>query len=243
MATLCLRRLNLSRLTSVNRCEIIWSASPLITNSLISHYNRRQLSKKVENEKEGLFQRFKSMYRNYWYVLVPVHLVTSAAWFGGFYYMAKSGVDIPGILESWNVNESITSKLRDSHMGYLAVSYALYKVSTPIRYTVTIGGTTISINYLRKWGYIKPVPSTDRLREMYKERKENLMESFKETKGYYKEKKEDFYDSVKDKKVELQIKRDRLKTQKDKVVKDLEDSLGKIKKNHKSTECSSHPKR
>lgn len=36
-----------------------------------------------------LFKRFKQMYREYWYVLVPVHLVTSAAWFGGFYYLAK----------------------------------------------------------------------------------------------------------------------------------------------------------
>lgn len=38
------------------------------------------------------------------------------------------------------------------------------------------GGTTISINYLKKWGYIKPVPSKEKLKEMYKERKENLKE-------------------------------------------------------------------
>lgn len=49
---------------------------------------------KNENEKDDmkkltLFQKFKKMYRDYWYVLVPVHLVTSAAWFGSFYYMAK----------------------------------------------------------------------------------------------------------------------------------------------------------
>lgn len=38
------------------------------------------------NEKPGLIQRFKQMYRDYWYVLLPVHMVTSAMWFGGFYY-------------------------------------------------------------------------------------------------------------------------------------------------------------
>lgn len=51
-------------------------------------------SKDKENEQDKmkkltLFQKFKQMYRDYWYVLVPVHLVTSAAWFGSFYYMAK----------------------------------------------------------------------------------------------------------------------------------------------------------
>lgn len=49
---------------------------------------------KVTAEKKlSIFQRFKQMYKDYWYVLVPVHLVTSAAWFGGFYYMAKRYVN------------------------------------------------------------------------------------------------------------------------------------------------------
>lgn len=43
-----------------------------------------------EKEKKlTLFQKFKKMYKEYWYVLVPVHLITSAGWFGSFYYMAK----------------------------------------------------------------------------------------------------------------------------------------------------------
>lgn len=242
MATLCLRTLSVYRFTNVNTREILWPATQLIYNRSVPHYLNnfpRQFSSKTDtkgsHEKQGLFQKFKSMYRDYWYVLVPVHLVTSAAWFGGFYYMAKSGVDIVGILESWNVSEKITDKLKDSHMGYLAVSYALYKLSTPLRYTVTIGGTTLSINYLQKWGYIKPVPSADWLKERYKERKENILESFKE-------KKDDFYESVKDSKIELQIKKNSLKMQKDKVVKGLEGSLGKIKKTSNSTECRTQPK-
>lgn len=35
---------------------------------------------------KGLFLKFKEMYRDYWYVLVPVHMATSAIWFGSFYY-------------------------------------------------------------------------------------------------------------------------------------------------------------
>jgi len=170
------------------------------------------------------------MYRDYWYVLVPVHLITSAAWFGGFYYLAKSGVDIAGILESLKVSETITHSLKDSSMGYVAVSYLLYKLATPLRYTVTLGGTTISINYLKEWGYIKPVPSRTQLKEMYKERRENIMETIKETKGFYKEKKENIMESVSETKMQLKMQKNQLKDQKNMLVKDLEKGLKKIKK-------------
>lgn len=42
-----------------------------------------------EIEKLGLFARFKKMYKEYWYVLLPVHVVTSGFWLGGFYYLSK----------------------------------------------------------------------------------------------------------------------------------------------------------
>lgn len=52
---------------------------------------KKNVSKGVEEKEEklSLFKRFKVMYRDYWYVLVPVHIVTSTMWFGGFYFMAK----------------------------------------------------------------------------------------------------------------------------------------------------------
>lgn len=37
----------------------------------------------------GLFARFKMMYKQYWYVLVPVHVVTSTGWLLGFFYLSK----------------------------------------------------------------------------------------------------------------------------------------------------------
>lgn len=42
----------------------------------------------IDPEKLGLFARFKLMSKQYWYVLLPVHLVTSCFWFGGFYYLS-----------------------------------------------------------------------------------------------------------------------------------------------------------
>lgn len=42
-----------------------------------------------ETSKLGLFAKFKLMYKKYWYVLIPVHVVTSAGWMCGFYYLSK----------------------------------------------------------------------------------------------------------------------------------------------------------
>jgi len=129
-------------------------------------------------EKLSLYQRFKAMYKDYWYVLLPVHLVTSAGWFGGFYYLASSGVDIVALLEGLGVSEKLITPLRNGHTttGYIAISYALYKIATPLRYTVTLGGTTISINYLKRSGYIKPVPSREKLTQIYQDQKDMLKE-------------------------------------------------------------------
>lgn len=78
------------------------------------------------------------------------------------------------LLERMNVSEKIINPLRSSSVGYYALTYALYKVASPVRYAVTIGGTTWSINYLTKWGYIKPVPSKAEMQLMYEDRKERF---------------------------------------------------------------------
>lgn len=99
------------------------------------------------------------------------------------------------MLETWHVSEKLVNPLKDSSMGYIALTYAMYKVATPLRYTVTLGGTTLSINYLKKWGYIKPVPSTERMKEIYREKKGNLIESLHEKKEGIKETKEHIFKS------------------------------------------------
>lgn len=41
------------------------------------------------NQQLGLFARFKKMAKDYWYVLIPVHVATSAVWLGAFFYTSK----------------------------------------------------------------------------------------------------------------------------------------------------------
>jgi Protein of unknown function (DUF1279) len=42
-----------------------------------------------ETKALGLFARFKKMAKDYWYVLIPVHVATSCFWLGSFYYASK----------------------------------------------------------------------------------------------------------------------------------------------------------
>ncbi|XP_059176385.1 protein FAM210A-like [Physella acuta] len=127
-----------------------------------------------QTEKLSLYQRFKKTYKEHGKVLVGVHLVTSAAWFGTFYLMASSGLDIVPYLEEWNFSEKIISPFRSGGLGHVAVAYLMYKLATPARYTVTIGGTNLVIRYLKKEGKMKAVPKEDTLTSLYKEGKEKL---------------------------------------------------------------------
>jgi hypothetical protein len=54
--------------------------------------------------------------------------------------LCYSGLDVVALLENIGVGEKIINPLRNSSVGYYALTYALYKVASPARYAVTIGG-------------------------------------------------------------------------------------------------------
>lgn len=74
------------------------------------------------------------------------------------------------MLQSISISEVIIEKMKNSDLGHLAVAYLCYKIATPARYAVTLGGTTLSIKYLVKQGYIKPVPTKEQLIKMCEEK-------------------------------------------------------------------------
>ncbi|XP_037938319.1 protein FAM210A-like [Teleopsis dalmanni] len=142
-----------------------------------------------ETSKLGLFARFKLMYKKYWYVLIPVHIVTSIGWFGSFYYLSKSGVDVPSMLQYIHLSESIINKVQDSEMGHIAIAYLCYKVVTPLRYALTLGGTTVSIKYLVQAGHIKPIPSKKDIIKIYAQKKADRAAAKAEKEDKFVEKK------------------------------------------------------
>lgn len=50
-----------------------------------------------------------------------------------------SGVDVVQLLEYMNFSERYVDLIRNSSAGNWAITYALYKIFTPLRYTVTVG--------------------------------------------------------------------------------------------------------
>lgn len=79
---------NPSRQISAIRCLATTSSTRIRFTSTVSENE----SKEKLPEKLSIFQRFKRMYKEYWYVLLPVHLVTSSVWFALFYYASKRSI-------------------------------------------------------------------------------------------------------------------------------------------------------
>lgn len=52
----------------------------------------------LQDRSISLYQRFKKTFRQYGKVLIPVHLITSAVWFGTFYYAAMKLQRLHGTL-------------------------------------------------------------------------------------------------------------------------------------------------
>ncbi|XP_028044908.1 uncharacterized protein C18orf19 homolog A isoform X2 [Monomorium pharaonis] len=128
---------------------------------ILAHYSdHKQGSDGQEPQAEQkltVFQKMKQMTKDYWHVLIPVHVITSIGWVAIFYTAVINGVDVVQLLEYMNFSEKYVDLVRNSNAGNWAIIYALYKIFTPLRYTVTVGGTTMAIRQLSKLGYVKPL--------------------------------------------------------------------------------------
>ncbi|XP_030003287.1 uncharacterized protein C18orf19 homolog A [Sphaeramia orbicularis] len=130
----------------------------------------------LQDSSLGLGSRFKLALQQYGKVLIPVHLITSAAWFGSFYCAAMNGMDVVPLLEMVpGFPERIVDLLQNSPGGHALTAYTLYKVATPARYTISLGGTSLSVRYLRRHGYMTPPPPVrEYLQDKMEETKEKL---------------------------------------------------------------------
>ncbi|KAM4841357.1 protein FAM210A isoform 1-T2 [Thomomys bottae] len=143
----------------------------------------------LQDKSINLYQRFKKTFRQYGKVLIPVHLVTSGIWFGTFYYAAIKGVNVIPFLELMGLPDSVVNILKNSQSGNALTAYAMFKIATPARYTVTLGGTSFTVKYLRSRGYMStPPPVKEYLQDRMEETKELITEKMEETKDRLTEK-------------------------------------------------------
>uniref|UniRef100_A0A8C5R1K8 Family with sequence similarity 210 member A n=1 Tax=Leptobrachium leishanense TaxID=445787 RepID=A0A8C5R1K8_9ANUR len=158
------------------------------------------VSDPLQDKSIGLFHRFKKTFKQHGKVLIPVHLVTSTFWFGSFYYAAMQGVNVVPFLEVVGFPDAILNLLKNSQGGNALTAYAMYKIATPARYAVTLGGTSLSVKYLRRYGYLHTPPLVkDYLQDKMEETKERFNEKMEETKDIISGKMEETKDKISEK--------------------------------------------
>ncbi|KHJ42227.1 hypothetical protein D918_07759 [Trichuris suis] len=186
----CRQASTILRLGSIARCSAPLYRSNYALNNLLqprfgaawrsSNSKEQSLNgNEVDESKLTKYQRFKLAFKRYWYVLLPVHAVTSAMWVGSFYYLVANGFDVVGVLQSVGVSEKIVTALGNApKAGNIALAFALCKVIAPIRYAVTLGVTALSVRYLVRFGIIKPAPSREQVRRYVEKQRKRLGEQY-----------------------------------------------------------------
>ncbi|XP_018596969.1 uncharacterized protein C18orf19 homolog A isoform X2 [Scleropages formosus] len=109
----------------------------------------------------------------------------------------KQGVNVVPFLEYVGFPEKLVSLMEKSQSGYAITAYAMFKMATPARYTVTLAGTSLSVKYLRRHGYMStPPPVKEYLQDKMEETRERLSEKMGETKDKLSEKLQETKDKV-----------------------------------------------
>lgn len=101
-------------------------------------------------------------------------------WF--FCFALNSGIDIISLLQWLGVSDKIVASLSVPGVGHAAIAYLLYKLATPVRYAVTIAGTRLAVNVLRRWGHLPPIPEKNKIRSLVKEGQQKMKEKYDDIK-------------------------------------------------------------
>uniref|UniRef100_A0A0M3I221 DUF1279 domain-containing protein n=1 Tax=Ascaris lumbricoides TaxID=6252 RepID=A0A0M3I221_ASCLU len=109
---------------------------------------------KKEERPVGLFAKVKYYVKRYWYIAIPVHIVTSLMWFGGLYAAVRSGIDIISLLEHLHLPESLIDRVKNTppSAGVFVLTLILLKVASPFRYATTLAGIQIVFSTLKRMG-------------------------------------------------------------------------------------------
>ena len=96
------------------------------------------------------------------------------------------------LLQSMGVSAVVIKPLTLPGVGNVAIMYLLYKMATPLRYAITLGGTQFAVRQLTRAGYIKPPPEKDRMRNLVKDKmgdmKEDMTHGIRDKREQFKEK-------------------------------------------------------
>lgn len=104
------------------------------------------------------------------------------------------------------------------------------EIATPARYTVTLAGTSISVKYLRKHGYLSTPPLVkDYLQDKMEETRERFSEKMEETKERLTEKMEETKELISERMEETKERlSEKMEETKDKFSEKLQETKDRI---------------
>lgn len=117
------------------------------------------------------------------------------------------------LLKWFGASDKVIAPFLRPAVGHAAVTYLLYKLFTPLRYTVTLAATQVTVRYLRRWGYLK-TPQDDSFRALVSDGKSKVKDKVEEV----RDKVEDKMDEVRDK---IEVVRDKV----DDIREDVRDKI------------------
>lgn len=193
---------------------------------MLPHNPSRTFSVQKKDDKPlSTWGKLKQMVKDYWYIIIPVEIGTSIAWYASIYLSLQSGLDIVSLLETLGASEATLARLPSAEAGYHALAFICYKVISPLRHGLSLAITSVVVARLEKTspGYLKT--SGDLAREsremsregveMAKEKYEDAWENFVDQKHDFKEKfderKDDWKEKFGDKREEMKDDLERLK--------------------------------
>ena len=106
------------------------------------------------------------------------------------------------------------------------------QIATPARYTVTLGGTSLSVKYLRQHGYLStPPPVKEYIQDKMEETKERLQDKMEETKERLQDKMGETKDKFTGKLLETKDRlHDKMEETKDRLHDKMEETKDSFRK-------------
>lgn len=143
-----------------NDCRLSWRQ-----NSGIRHYSTTGKAtvaediKAIKSEETAPAQpmsrkeQVKKAFKEYGSTVIIFHVGLSLASLGGFYLLVSSGLDVVALIQKLGIESERLSAI--SNASTFVVAYAVHKVFSPVRLSITLFSAPIIVRYLRTKGILK----------------------------------------------------------------------------------------
>ena len=93
----------------------------------------------------------KRVVKDYWYIIVPVEVVSAVLWYGGLHLAVVSGgADLEHLLARAGASEELLARLREGEVGAHVATLVIYNLLFPVRQVLTLAICWAGIAWVRR---------------------------------------------------------------------------------------------